>query len=365
MGTNSINPLSPLSIPVTLSSTANVLQIGVANSTIGLGLVPSLVPSGTSTFYTSGGPVTYTVPNTVSGSNVIGVMMYCWGAGGTAGYHLNNQSGAYGNALGGGGGFMSGFYPCTGGTQLSVVVGAITTTYAVTNGGASYAIIGPNTWAVYGGGFSGVFAGTYDPSTCLILAGGGGGTGLSNTTVYLANGGGGGYPNGLPPYQVSTNGLGVGPSIYVTGGTQTEGGKAGPGLPLAYNGNRWFGSPLFGMNSAAWGPGGGGWFGGGAGSANLNGVVGMAGGGGGSSYFDSNRITSVYYENGTAYNQLVTPGQTQNYTLAPPGGTTTMSSFGLSNYGNGAGTAGLVVIVPYVGTVGNCTIGVDSRLLVV
>ena len=370
MGTNSIDPLAPLNIPVTLSSTASALQIGLRNSTVGLGILPSLISSGISTIYTSVGSATYSVPSTVAGSNVTGVMLYCWGSAGSVGHYDGVNTGTNGNGFAGAGGFMSGFYPCVGGTQLSVVVGGFTQGLPViTTGGGSYGYAGSGyNGIVYGGGFSAIFAGAYDPSGCLLVAGGGGGVTLNGRqigTTYMGNGGAGGYPNGASPYQVSTNGLNVGPSIHVGGGAQTAGGTVTGGLPLGYQGQRWLAYSIGGAQNQAFGPGGGGWFAGGTGSTNYGNVIGLAGGGGGSSYYDSNRMTSVYYENGTTYTQVVTPAQISNYTLAPPGGKDVMTSFGLSNYGNGVGTNGLVVIVPYVGTAGACKIGVDARFLVV
>ena len=91
---------------------------------------------------------------------------------------------------------------------------------------------------------------------------------------------------------------------------------------------------------------------------------GQAGGGGGSSYFDPTRITSVAYESGTTYNQLVVPNQVSLSNVAPAGGQSTLTSFGLSNVGNGNGGTGLVLMMPYVGTAGNCKVGVDARLMV-
>ena len=93
--------------------------------------------------------------------------------------------------------------------------------------------------------------------------------------------------------------------------------------------------------------------------------LGSWGGGGGSSYFRPDLLSSVSYSNGTTYTQFLAPNGISNYTLAPPGGTAIMSNFGFSNYGNGVGTPGLVVIVPYVGTPGSVAVGADARFLVV
>jgi hypothetical protein len=73
----------------------------------------------------------------------------------------------------------------------------------------------------------------------------------------------------------------------------------------------------------------------------------------------------VSFSNGTTYTQYITPAAVSNYTLAPPGGVAVMSNFGFSNYGNGVGTPGLVVIVPMVGTPGSVAVGAEARFLAV
>jgi hypothetical protein len=367
MGTNSISPLAPLSIPVSIGSSASTLQIGIANSSVALGSIPSLVASGTSTVYTAGA-YTYTVPTSVNGSNVIGVMAYCWGAGGTSTYTTNTTNGSNGNVVGGGGGFMSGFYPCAGGTQLNVVTGTYATTPSIAAGGGAQtnAFNGNNGWS---GGFSAIFAGTYDASTCLVLAGGGGGAGTSSASnaSNAGNGGGGGYPAGSAPYQASTNGLNIGFSTVVTGGTQTTGGLAYSGAPTTYIGSLFTGSRTNGATQGSIVAGGGGFYGGGAGNTA---TIGQMGGGGGSSYFAANRVSLVSYSNGTTYTSFVTPGQINSTTIAPPGGVDIMTSLGLSNYGYGAASitappAGLVVLIPYVSSAGSCAVGLDARFLAV
>ena len=371
MGTNSINPLSPLSIPVSIGAGASSLQIGITNSTIGLATIPSIISSGTRTDYVSSGPGAYTVPNAINGSNVVGVMIYCWGGGGSVGYYNNVSNGTIGNALGGGGAFMSGFYPCSGGTLLSIVSGCNTTSAQISGGGGNMVWTGANSAAPnYGGGFSGVFiGGSYTPASCLLIAGGGGAASLNNSyssSVYTGNGGAGGYPAGSAPYQVSTNGTNVGFSTYVGGGTQTAGGGCYPGATITFYPTQFLAAQFNGNQpNTARACGGGGWFGGGGGDAGQGGVpYGNAGGGGGSSYFSS-ALTSVSYSNGTTYTQFLNPTNISNYTLAAAGGVPTMNSFGYSNYGNGVGTQGLVIIVPYVGTPGSCAVGVDARFLVV
>lgn len=379
LGTNSINPLSPLTIPVTISPSASKFQIGLLNSSVGLATIPSLVSTITSNTYPTSINYTlnsnynyaYTVPSTLNGSNVVGVMIYCWGAGGRPAYAFGNSNGAAGCALGGGGGFMSGFYGCPGGTVLSVIVGAYQDNASVPGGGGAGIFTHQTDQRAHGGGFSGVFINTnYAPSNCLMIAGGGGGTGLRDgwTNVYQGHGGGGGYPSGSPPYQVSSNGLFTGFSTMVTGGSQTAGGSAYPGAAFNWSGSQFLGSQTNGANNnVPYGPGGGGWFGGGAGGPNntTTSNIGSWGGGGGSSYFRPDLLSSVSYSNGTTYTQLLGTAGVSNYALAPPGGVAVMSNFGFSNYANGVGTPGLVIIVPYVGTPGSVSVGVDARFLVV
>jgi hypothetical protein len=373
LGTNSISPLMPLTIPVSVPANASKFQIGLLNSSVGLGAISTMVPSIlTSTYPANFYAVNtqyvynYTVPTVLNGSNVVGVMLYCWGAGGWPGFYNTASFG-----LGGGGAFMSGFYGCPGGTVLNVIVGGHSESATIQGGG------GASAWPVqtanrgFSGGFSGIFMGTsYTPSNCLMIAGGGGGLTLRDNTnsIYAANAGGGGYPAGSPPYQTSSNGLNTGFSTMVTGGTQTAGGIAYPGASLTWNGSQFLGSQTNGTNgNTAISAGGGGWFGGGAGGPNNTATptIGSWGGGGGSSYFHPSLISSVSFSNGTTYTQLANSAAMSNFSLAPAGGTTVMNNFGFSNYGNGVGTPGLVIIVPYVGTPGSVAVGADARFLVV
>lgn len=380
MGTNSISPLMPLTIPVSVPANASKFQIGLLNSSIGLSTIPSLMSSGLSNAYPSTlfardltYQYNYTVPTILNGSNVVGVMIYCWGAGGRVGYAGENTTGFNGNALGGGGAFMSGFYGCPGGTVLNVIVGGHNGTSAISGGGGSMSVTQNYSGLTHGGGFSGIFINqSLTPSNVLMIAGGGGSASLNanvSNQIYTGNGGGGGYPSGSSPYQVSVNGLNTGFSTMVTGGSQTAGGTAFLGAPLTYNGSQFLGSQNNGANNnRAEAPGGGGWFGGGSGGPNITSPtpnIGSWGGGGGSSYFRPDLLSSVSYSNGTTYTQFLAPNAISNYTLAPAGGTAIMSNFGFSNYGNGVGTPGLVVIVPYVGTPGSVAVGADARFLVI
>lgn len=379
LGTNSITPLLPLNIPVSVPANASKFQIGLLNSSVGLGTISSMVPTATSNTYPTTFNTTdvqyvynYTVPTTLNGSNVVGVMCYCWGAGGRPGYGNDQSNGALGNALGGGGGFMSGFHGCPGGTVLNVIVGGHNANANIAGGGSAmtYAL-NNGSGRAYGGGFSGIFVNpTYSPSSVLMIAGGGGATGLRDgaTNTFAGNGGGGGYPSGSSPYQVSLNGLNTGFSTMVTGGSQTAGGTSYVAAPTTYNGSQFLGSQTNAVNdNRAGGPGGGGWFGGGAGGQNNTAtpLIGSWGGGGGSSYFNPSLVSSVSFSNGTTYTQFIAPAAISNYTLAPPGGVAVMSNFGFSNYGNGVGTPGLVVIVPMVGTPGSVAVGAEARFLAV
>ena len=379
LGTNSITPLMPLTIPMSVPANASKFQIGLLNSSVGLGTISSMVPTATSNTY----PTTfgssnvlytynYTVPTTLNGSNVVGVMCYCWGAGGRPGYPSDNTSGVSGNALGGGGGFMSGFHGCPGGTVLNVIVGGHNDSANITGGGSALAYsIGHLNGRAMSGGFSGIFTNpNFSPSSVLMIAGGGGATALGDgrTNTYAGNGGGGGYPSGSPPYQVSINGLNTGFSTMVTGGSQTAGGISYNGASSNWYGSQFLGSQTNGTNdNRVTAPGGGGWFGGGAGGLNNTATsnIGSFGGGGGSSYFNPSLLSSVSFSNGTTYTQYIAPAAVSNYTLAPPGGVAVMSNFGFSNYGNGVGTPGLVIIVPMVGTPGSVAVGADARFLVV
>jgi hypothetical protein len=371
LGTNAISSLMPLTIPMSVPANASKFQIGVLNSSIGLGTIPSMMPTVTSNMYVNQGLYAYTVPSVLNGSNVVGVMIYCWGSGGRPGYGSENTSGIYGNALGGGGGFMSGFYGCPGGTPLNVIVGGFNDVANITTGGGASSYSANNgTGRTYGGSFSGVFINqTYSTSSVLMIAGGGGGIGMREmTSNNVGNGGGGGYPSGSPPYQVSLNGLNTGFSTLVTGGTQTSGGIAYPGAPTSYNGSQFLGSQTNGINNhIPYSPGGGGWFGGGAGGSNNTATpnIGSWGGGGGSSYFRPDLLSSVSYSNGTTYTQFLAPNGISNFTFAPAGGVSVMSNFGLSNVGNGVGTIGAIVIVPMVGTPGSVAVGAEARFLAV
>lgn len=364
LGLNSIPPFAPLTIPTTINPNASKLQVAIANSTLGMGAVPTVVSTGTMTSYTAGNYV-YTVPQTIGGANVVGVMIHCWGAGGTCGYFLFQRGGEQGNAVGGAGGYMSGFFPVAGGTQLNIVSGGYSVTPSIALGGGSCTQVQSDNQS-FSGGFSAVFSNvSFAASNCLVLAGGGAQTICQSNALSAANGGGGGYPTGSPPYQVTPTGTNQAFSTIVTGGTQTTGGTAYSGAPVTFNGTQFAASQTNGQTNSQVSAGGGGWFGGGAG---LN-TAGQRGGGGGSSYFAEGRVSSVVHANGTTFTSYVPQATISNNTLYPAGRADIMSNFGFSGYGSGMGiapgTGGLVVLVPYVSTPGSVTVGTDARFLIV
>ena len=336
LGTNGLGNGFPLIVPVTFSAGASVIQIGLKNSLSALSTVSStglgyltnvLTSSGTSNTsnfipqntFTTVGASTYTVPTNTSAGVPVGVFIYCWGSGGCS---------AGGIYAGGSGGFVSGFYQCSPGTALYVVVGAIGTT-SPTSGGGGTANQG-NSSTLQAGGFSGVFInGAATQANCICLGGGGGGA----QNVANGGGGGGGYPAG-------GNGTGG------TGGSQSVQGSpfssaGGNGAPA--------GGALIGASTYGVGAGGGGYWGGGCGNG--------GGGGGGSSFID--RLTSgATYANGGTVLTSSTPSANL------PGGSA--NSFYQSGKGVGNGVqqttgTGLVVIVPAVGT-NPCQIGVSAKL---
>lgn len=368
LGTNSISPLAPLTIPTTINPNATNLQIGIANSSIGMGSVPTAISSGLLSSFTNGNTL-YTVPTSLNGSNVVGVMMHCWGAGGTVTYFVNNPSGSFGNAMGGAGAYMRGFFPCVGGTQFNIVGGGYTAAPSISFGGSS-GTQAQSGGVGFGGGFSAVFLGTaLSTSNCLVLAGGGGGSligggGTSINVTNAGNGGGGGYLIGQAPFQVTPNGTNMSPSSIVTGGTQTLGGTAYAGAPASHFGSQFAASMLNGQVNSLLTSGGGGWFGGGAGHSH---IVGQMGGGGGSSYVDP-RVSSVSNANGTTYSTYVPPSLIGLVSTCPPGAVSVMNELGFlgfgSGFGNTSGTGGLVVLVPFVSTPGSVTVGLDARFLI-
>jgi hypothetical protein len=334
LGLNGLMNGFPLILPVSFSSSASVIQIGLNNSQLGLYAVTAANPGYTSNVYTSVntsntgnyipqntfttvGTGTYTVPSNTSLGAPSGVFIYCWGAGGSA------YASQY---AGGGGGFVSGYLSCVAGTQLTYVVGAIGSTSVGSGGGGTANQGNGSTWQ--GGGFSGVFLNGSITQGNAVCIGGGGGAGGNG-----AGGGGGGYPAGA-------DGSGS------TGGSQTVQGSpfnsaGGNGAPA--------GGALMGGSGYSGGPGGGGYWGGGG--ANVT------SGGGGSSYIGGITASATYI-NGTTVAGATT------VSAVVPGGSTSpyyISGKGVGNaVANTTGT-GLVVIIPAFG-VNPTQIGVSATL---
>lgn len=353
------NGLVQLLIPMSFATSASQIQIGLKNSSAGFTPVNSALPGYTSNIATSSGTLNtsgylpqtlftttgsnlYTVPSNTTAGVPTGVYIYLWGCGGS-GSHAN----------GAGGGFVSGYYSCSPGTNLIYVVGS--TAGGVNNGGGGSAGNGN-----LGGGFSGVFlsnAGGIVQSNAIAIAGGGGGGALFFTTTRSA--GGGGYSNGRA---LGVNNSGVFEySTVITGGTQTSGGIS---VNTAQYGSALAGGPAYSGDGNN-GGGGGGWYGGGGGGGSGSG--GQTGGAGGSGYIGNiNGATGGVGLTASATYDNATDNTISNFTVGGttryPGGIT--SPYYLTPYGQGnsanSGT-GLVVIVPAVGTAAT-QIGVSAAL---
>ena len=369
LGTNGVVGLMPIHVPLYIPPTATLLQISVANSALPLSPVSSisvgytsnnLTSSGTSntssyvpqTAFTTSGSNTYVVPSTISTGTVNGVYIYCWGSGGQG---TNNGAGRF--SVGGGGGFVGGFYSVPTGTTLTYIVGGVPGTGSLATGGGG--VGGGNTGGqgYDGGGFSGVFLGVPSQSTAICIAGGGGGAGLGGSNVA----GCGGYPTGGAPTQYFSP---YTASTLVLGGTQTAGGAGtrNPGAALS-------GAASAGASDGG-GAGGGGWYGGGShNGGNWGGGSGYFGGAGGSSFVGttlgaSPSPTGIGFTSGAVTSNGTYP---QSYVPAAPGGITNTYYISSGTYGYGDVTslrtgAGMVAIVPAVGT--NPTyVGVTAKML--
>jgi hypothetical protein len=334
LGTNGLINGFPLILPVSFSSSASQIQIGLKNSQLGLYSSVSANPGYTSNVTVSSGTLntnnyvpintfttvgsgTYTVPSNTSQGVPSGVFIYCWGAGGCA----------YGSQYaGGGGGFVSGYLSCVAGTQLTYVVGGIGSTNVSSGGGGTANQGSAGQWG--GGGFSGVFLNGSVTQGNAVAIGGGGGAGGNGQ-----GGGGGGYPAGA-------DGGGT------TGGSQTVQGNpynsaGGNGAPA--------GGALMGGSGYSGGAGGGGYWGGGGANATS--------GGGGSSYIGG------FTANATYINGTTVAGATTVSAVVPGGSTSPyyITGKGVGNaVANTTGT-GLVVIIPAFG-VNPTQIGVSAAL---
>ena len=355
-GTNGFLGYNPLIVPVSFSSGASVIQIGITNSSLAMSSVTSVSPHVTAYQLSAAGSANtgnsipqnvfgasglgnYTVPTTVQGGAVQGVYLYCWGS----------SACSYGGSCGSGG-FVSGYYPCSAGTNLQFVVGGcLTSTYnVVTYGGSGQG--GGNG----GGAFSGVFlsnAGGIVQSNVLIIAGGGGESGSG----AVASGGGG----GAGAYASNASGIGYcGGSGYIYGSGYTT--STGGTLSAGGAGTTTNGSALQG-GAGGYDGGGGGYYGGGGTAATS-----YAGGGGSS--FAANAVLGPTFLAGTT---ATNSGQI----LYPPGGVsspyyysnaTSNFGYGGSNIPNSSGyyAYGLVAIVPAIGASAN-QIGVQANIFVV
>jgi len=354
LGLNGMVSAYPILIPLTISSTASQIQIGLANSSMTMTGVAATSPSVGSNVVTSRGTLntgdyvpqntftatglaTYTVPTTVQGGTVTGVFLYCWGS-----------SGSDYNGNGGSAGFVTGYYGCPGGTVLRYVVGKSDSAVNPNTGGSG----GGN--GNGGGGFSGVFlsnAGGIVQSNSLVIAGAGAQSGGAQA------GGGGG---GAGAYLSNASGVGYSGSagyIYASGYTSVTGGTLSAG-GTGIGGASYNGGALTGGGVINGGVGGGGGYYGGGGQNGFN--TNQAGGGGSS--FAANSITNVIFSAGTTPTSV---GQTS----IPPGGSTSpfyVSNSSLYGYGGSGGVLnfdaqGLVVIVPAVGTAAT-QVGVSATL---
>jgi hypothetical protein len=319
LGAIAPTPLYPLSIPVTMSSTAGTLQLKVRNVTTSL---DTYVASSSSNVFTTVGSNAYTTP---VGS--VGVLGYVWGCGGSP----------FGSNAGGPGGFSFGYYPCTAGTVLTAIVGGLGTNTFLSGFGGP----GGSGTSGAGGGFSGLFLGaspTSNLSTPLLVAGGGGGCfiGAAGPGFRWVGGGGGGL-NGVSSFNLTT-------LAFRVDGTGNGASQVGGG----YGGSRW--SPYFYNGNGA---GGGGYYGGGGGTATQSGA-----GGGGSGYIDA-AVLKPYRPPGRVAQTEVSVGSASQIT-AP--GDTIMRDLGYSpgTYAHGGGGTGLIILIPVTGT-SPPLIGVDAR----
>ena len=349
LGVGGMTPYQPISFPLYIPPQANALTIGIANANVGFSPIASVAPAYTSNILTSSGTSntsnfipqtafttsgTYTVPTTCSGGSVVGVYLYLWGEGGGSAKRRIDLGTSTDQAPGGGGGFVSGFYTCVGGTTLAYGIGTNRT----------------NAFYTRGGGYTGVFLNTVATSNTIAIAGGGGGGddytqgGVSRYT----SGGPGGYPSGLASYSFGLGQYATNTGNGNLGGTQVAGGL----------GQKTNGSAFQGGAAEGGGGGGAGWFGGGGGTFTT-----YDGGGGGSGYIGNvngatgglGLTSGISHENG----QTATLSTPSPQTILPGGST---SPYYISGYGHGNAGAGLLVIIPAVGT-NPVYMGVNARLL--
>jgi hypothetical protein len=324
LGSNGMTSFTPITIPITVNANSCNLQIGIKNSSAALNTVTSFAPSATvSTGFTSIGCNSYTVPTTAAGSNVVGIYAYMWGCGGSTANTVNS------NGAGGPGGYTTGFYGCSPGTILTVIVGALGCNSAFQPNSLQLGAGGYS----YGGGFSGIFNSlVLNASTVIGVAGGGGGTG----NISYGGGGAGGGSNGGLPWSITSNS--AYPGI-------TAPGQNTPATGMC-NAGQWYGQAQLGSRGNAGTAGGGGWYGGNTTTDTM-----ISGGGSGFSgnftavgatYQASTLKTSVSYGSQNTSNQTIFTTTMSNFGYSP-----TTFAYGSMNSSNGNG---LVIIVPAVGT---------------
>jgi len=353
-GTNGVSGYNPIILPVSFSSGASIIQLGITSSSLSMSSVTSANPVAASqtTYYTGNAgnnPFTsnYTVPSTASGSAVVGVYIYCWGGGGGKG---SWNTGYY--SSGAPGGFVSGYYACSPGTVLTCYSGGCGNAYYGSPGGCLAGVFLSNA------------AGPLQTNAIAIAGGGGSGISVSYEAAAGVTGGYGGYPNGGPSIRYNgSNSAGT-----CVGGSQTAGGTGG-----GSNGFALQGSPVV---SNGVGGGGGGWYGG----SGLN-----SGGSGGSSYIGNvNGATggigltaSAYWENGQAV--TFDGGTGPNSNVYFPGGAGYTPAYGTGSniaasnvFWNGiAGKSGItngasptqITVVPAIGSSAT-QVGVQASLFV-
>lgn len=187
----------------------------------------------------------------------------------------------YRNVAGGAGGATQGEYRLRANTDYKILVGG-----GANNGSPGYGGGGTGNGGGGGGGYTGLFEGTVNQASAILIAGGGGGGGNDP-----AEGGAGGGAEGA-------NG-GNAPGRGGTGGTQLSGGSGyGPG------------SALQGGSGA--GGGGGGYFGG-AGGTPYSGCCADGAGGGGSGYIASAVTNGSYSATNSAGGG--SPGQNGSFKI--------------------------------------------------
>lgn len=217
------------------------------------------------TFTYTGAVQTFTVPDDVSEITITAK----GAAGGTD---------STGNSSGGFGGLVSARFPVTAGDVYDVNVGGLPTTGGSVagwpNGGQGDPIAGQ--FSGSGGGSSDVRPTGGLFTAALIVAGAGGGAGLTYPAQDTSGGSAG--------FLAGTNGIGLDPGDAAT---QTAGGAAGSGPPAGTAGTQGQGGAAGDTTNAFGYPaggGGGGWYGGGGGGGGGVPGVWLGGGGGGSGW---------------------------------------------------------------------------------